>query len=271
MGNKTQETLEKKILTDLDMAGFPTEVIVSSRLEARKWMVYNGPLFEDADTGKQRELDIHALLIDYSMSKELAQSRGQDENKLISHLIVEVKKTNKPWVFFLNGHQAWPMVPPQNLKSAKNEFSRLLFDELREYGLSGHRYIKLKLHKSFHASFTSPLAPSPIYEALVKVSKALSFFRGRYGANGNAIHLFTPVIILDGNLFSAKIGSDENVELRTSGWLSVVFSSLDKRGFEEEQICDIVTKESFNEYIRLIEHDSHQIYKAWTSFNKPAR
>jgi hypothetical protein len=90
-------------------------------------MVNNGALFEDTETEKDREIDIHALYVDYSFAHILKPKKAGNENKLISHLVIEVKKTNKPWVFFKNGATRWPEIPTQNFKSSRPEFNNLLW------------------------------------------------------------------------------------------------------------------------------------------------
>ncbi len=263
----------KKIIEDLEKVGFPTEVEISSKLEHAKWMVYNGALFEDPETGKDREIDIHSVYIDFSLVDNIPQpvKRG-DENKMISHLIIEVKKTSKPWVFFDNGNMSWPQIPTQNFKSTQKEFHELLLDDFKKLGLKSHRYINAKLHKSYHVSFSSPSETSSIYEALVKTSKALDYFKSHYGTGGYSFHLFTPIIILDGSLWSATLDKHGKVKLKKVNVLSVVFTKLTKDerkiSFEEEQLCDVITKESFDTYLHVIQNNNKELYKAWTNYRK---
>lgn len=109
-----------------------------------------------------------------------------------------------------------------------------------------------------------------IYEALVKVTKALTYFRERYGVGGYALHLFTPIIVLDGNLWSASLSRKSKVQLKNVDHLFVLFGQLnkdenDKFMNEEDQICDIVTRNSFVDYLRTIKKDNKEIYKFWTN------
>lgn len=151
--------------------------------------------------------------------------------------------------------------------------SHLLFDGFKKFGLTSHRYTKQEFHKSYHISFSNPFATSSIYEALIKTSKALDHFKSHYGAGEFSIHLFTPIIVLDGNLWSATLDKLGKVKLKEVDSLSVVFPKLtkDKKSgmcFEEEQICDVVTRKSFDRYLGIIRKDNTEIYRAWTNFNK---
>lgn len=265
--------LSKKIIDDLEKVGFPTEVVISSKLDHTKWTVYNGALFEDIETRKDREIDIHAVKVDYYFAGAISQPVKQgDENKLIAHLVIEIKKTDKPWIFFDNGRTSWPQIPSQNFKSLRNKFHNLLFDDLKKLGLKKHRYINEILHKSYHISFSNPSITSAIYEALVKVSKALDYFKSHYGNGRYSLHLFIPIVVLDGSLWSASLNKSEKVELKSTNHLFVVFTRLTKNkesemSFEEEQICDIVTREGFNDYLQTLQKDNREVYKAWTNFN----
>ena len=267
------KNLSQKIIDDLEKVGFPVEVAISSDLENQNWAVYNGALFEDSDESKTREIDVHAVDVDFSLANKVkGQTKRGNENKLISHLIIEVKKSDKPWIFFDNGRPSWPEIPSQNLKSEKEDFPSL-FDDLKGLGLKEHRYIRAKLHKSYHVAFTKPSDPSMIYEALVKPAKALSYFKEHYGIGGYVLHLFTPVVVFDGSLWSASLDRRGKVKLKSVDHLFVLFGQLtkdknEKITYEEDQICDFVTRETFTNYLKLLKHDNKEIYKAWTNWVK---
>jgi len=263
--------ISKKIKEDLEKVGFPAEVAVSSDLEKEDWIVYNGALFEDDNEDKTREIDVHAVSVDFAFSDSVKNKpRLGNENKLISHLIIEVKKSEKPWIFFDNARPNWPQIPIQNFKSKEKDIPNM-FDDLTELGLKSHRYLKTKLHKSYHVAFTKPSEPSMIFEALVKASKALNFFKKHYGIGGYSLHLFTPVVVFDGNLWSATLDKKGKVKLKKADHLFVLFGQLtkdenEKIAYEEDQICDVVTREAFMEYLGIIKSDNKEVYKAWTTF-----
>ena len=263
-------SLPTKIVEDLYKVGFPSEVAAASSLEREKWMVYNGVLFLDPETKKPREIDIHAVKVDWSLADQAPEKKSGNENKLISHLVIEVKKSSRPWVFFDNGSVAWPQIPPQNFKSEIEGFDELTFDDLKGLGMKTHRHIDSKLHKSFHVSFSDPSQPSAIYESLIKTTIALNYFKNRYGVGGYALHLFIPIVIFDGTLWSASLDIKKGVTLKKVDSLLTVFSRLveDNNGgsYEEEQICEVVTLDSFTKYLGIIDHDNTEVYKAWTNF-----
>lgn len=260
---------KKKIIEDLLKAGIPTEVVVSNILEKSNWMVYNGPLFNDPEENKQREIDVRAVYIDDSLTdKYKVGLQEEDKNKFISHLIVEVKKSTKPWVFFNNSDYRWPCIPFENWKSKNKKFHELFFEHLKQLGLKSHRYDEIKLHKSHHVAFSDPAKNSTIYEALIKTSKALTFFKDRYGTGKNDVHLFTPVVVLDGPLYSAEL-IDDNIELKEKNSLFVSFCRLTEDGkFEDDQIIDIVTKQGLESYLKIVSTNNRNLYIAWTNWLK---
>lgn len=263
------DLLKKEIINDLEKSGFPIEVAILNCVEKNNWM-NKGSLFEDPEEGISREIDIHALYIDFSFFTKIPKKVIEgNENKLISHLVIEVKKSEKGWVFFNNGQISWPWISPQNYKSLREDFHYLMIEDLKKLGLKKHRFENNKLHKSFHVSFSKPSQPSVIYEALIKTSKAIKYFKKIYGTGKYVLHNFIPLIVLEGNLWSASLDKNSKVNLEKVDSLLVVHSALTthkKLKLEEEEMCEVVTKQGFKKYLKKIMEDNKEIYKAWTTF-----
>ncbi len=219
-----------------------------------------------------------------------------NRNKLISHLVIQCRKTNKPWVFFDNGQTSWPQIPPQNFKSEKKDFHGMLLrdinkiitrkgvgakiriDNLESFGLKKHRYLQVHFHKSYHEAFSAPNAESKIYESFITVTKALEYFKNHYGTGRYVLHLFIPIIVLDGTLWSASIKNKKGdaphnyeLSLKNVDGLFVVFEQLTPFGrrklfFEEEQIIEIITHKAFRKKLDILEKDNKELYKCWTKF-----
>ena len=264
--------LQKKIIDDLQKTGFPLEVLIATELENNKWIVYNSSLYRDDETPKSRELDIHAVNVDFSFANRIHRKmREGNENKLISHLIIQCKKTDKPWVFFNNGSISWPQIPMVNFKCQKEEFHGMLFDDLKKFGFKKHRYQNAKLHKSYHESFNDSKNSSRIYESLITVNKALRYFKKTYGIGGYSLHLFVPIVVIEGTLWSASVKKNNNLSLKSVDRIFVVFNQLslpDKKNtsYEEEQIVEVITRKSFSKYLTEITKDNKELYMTWTNF-----
>lgn len=276
--------LETEIRNDLKKTGFPLEVSVSLELDREKWMVYPGALYKDPETSTSREIDIHAVKVDFTYANKIPSKPTLDNlNRLISHLIIQCRKTDKPWVIFDNGNLRWPQIPTQNFKSDKEEFHEMLLHDIKHirsenlgsFGLKKHRYIKANFHKSYHEAFSPPQERSKIYEAFITVAKALDYFKNHYATGRYVIHLFIPVIVLDGTLWSASIKKTKNnndrVVLKNVDRLFVVFNRLipfteGSLFWEEDQVIEVITRKAFRKNLNEIQKDNRELYKCWTKF-----
>ncbi|MDD5568087.1 MAG: hypothetical protein PHY88_02655 [Candidatus Omnitrophica bacterium] len=289
--------LKKQITKDLEKTGFPLEVLTSSELDKRDWTVYPSCLYKDPETLVTRELDIHAVNIDNSYAYNVpVKPTPRNVNKFISHLVIQCRKSDKPWVFFDNGRTSWPQIPPQNFKSEEIDFHNILLrdidkivgrkngvartqrNDLESLGLKKHRYIRGHFHKSHHEAFSSPNSESKIYESLITVVKALEYFKNCYGTFRYSVHLFIPVIVFDGTLWSASIKNKKGdalhnykLSLKKVDGLFVVFERLTPLGkrklfFEEEQIVEIITHKALRKKLDIIESENKELYKCWTKF-----
>lgn len=260
-------------------------------------MVYPSCLYKDPETSISRELDIHAVNVDKSYAYKIpVKPTPRNANKFISHLVIQCRKTNKPWVFFDNGRTNWPQIPPQNFKSGKKDFHWMLLrdinksiprkgiaakirgDNLENLGLKKHRYLQAYFHKSYHEAFSAPNTESKIYESFITVTKALEYFKNHYGISRYTIHLFIPIIVLDGTLWSASIKNKKGnildngeLSLKNVDGLFVVFCRLTPFGekklfFEEEQIIEIITCKALRKKLDVLERDNKELYKCWTNF-----
>ncbi len=264
--------IKKEIVQDLEKTGFPLEVFVASELEKTDWMVYSGYLYRDEETGQARELDLHGVKVNFDYAENVPEKVGMgDANKLVSHLVIQCKKSKKPWVFFDNGKRRWPAIPNECLKSKNKEFHEMLFEDLEIFGLKGFRLKDAILHKSYHESFSEPKQNSKIYEALVTLVKATKYIKKRYGLGKYAIHYFMPIIVLDGTLWSANLNKNMLVDVKEVDNLFVVFETLpkpNKKGmsFEEEYVIEVITRKSFTKKILDIKKDNQKLYECWTNF-----
>jgi hypothetical protein len=281
-------TLEEKILEDIKKSGFPAEIEITAHLD-KEWMVYSGPLFFDAEHEKEREIDIHAVLVDYSFSKEFPKLGIGKECKAISHLVIEVKKSeNKPIVFFRDGDNQAHRLPTATFKSNHPRFHELALKSLGIYGVSGylydegedlealglkHRYMDIPLHRTFYTAFAGT-QPSAVYEAVKQSSKALEFIKTRYGTGGKegkVLHIFVPVIVIDGEIWSASLNSDGKMSIIQKEHLLLRQNQLIEYApgnqQEEERIYDVVTRAGFPAFLKELEADHLSLYRAWTNYH----
>jgi len=191
--------LDKKYIeASLKSTGFPLEVatmniLVSLDIDARPSDPYS-----DVDTGKTREIDIHALDF-YPSSEEVFLGNMSKKRRIVVHYIVECKNNSaNAWIFFTNATY-------QNLEPI--DFN---FKSEKEIYLESNKLEKAVHHfqggKKLHISFTEipPKEKSLVYDAISSAVKAVNFYYDKYAAE-KILHLFIPVIVLHDNLWSASM------------------------------------------------------------------
>ncbi|MCH7828538.1 hypothetical protein IH982_01550 [Patescibacteria group bacterium] len=191
----------RDVKNSLYRTGFPLEVAVLNKLASLDLMVHPGEIYFDTETQKAREVDLHAL--DFYPDHETVL-KDPDQRRLIIHYVVECKKTEKyAWVFFKNAVYQKLHSHFLKFKSAPLTFS---WDSsiLKAFELLQG---KSKLHLSF--TEVPPRKDNTekagnIYSATQSVLKATEFLHERY-ASGNVLHLFIPVIVFHGSLYSANL------------------------------------------------------------------
>lgn len=263
---KNTNGLGDKIIDDLLKTGFPLEVFTSNILNNNNWRVVSSPLYIDPDNKITRELDINALKI-YKSSSYSKNNR----TALFSHLIIQCKKSAKPWVFFDNAHKQYFWLGFYGIKSSADDFISKLCLHGEEIGFKHHRYKRVKLHRSFHVAFNEPNQTSLIYDALISVCKALYYYKNQYGGK-DTVHFFTPIIVIDGTLWSASLRKNSKVSLRKANKLVVDFDYIfgdDKRPNKyENQLVEIITKNELKRSLLNIEKDNKELLKGWVNYLK---
>ena len=263
----SDKNLREKIIGDLLITGFPLEVYVSNTLvKAGGWSVTNSPLYIDPDDNVTRELDIRALKI-YS---EGSKDKVRNNISVFSHLIIQCKKSSKPWVFFDNAGDDYFWLGFYSLKCDKNDFMTSLCRKGDTIGFTTHRYKNIKRHKSFHVFSTKEKEGNKeIYEALITSCKALEYYKNMY-LTGNTAHFFTPIVVLDGTLWSASLSKTSKIKLKQVKNLVVRFDYIfgdDKKPSKyTNQLIEDITRKDFKRRIKEIENDNNVLSKSWVNF-----
>lgn len=197
----------KRILKDIEKQGFPLEVKTSEVLEAHGWEVTNQVAYLDHEEEKYRTVDILAQKMVVSKSPELA---------FWVDLVVECKKSTKPWVFYasdfdlnkaeinskvVSSMQFFMSTHAYQKKSDRELHSLMTRQVLYENHLMSPIFRKVG-HLSFEP-FTSGQGGS-IPEAQIQVCNAILDLKEQ----AEEFHLpfpygivWIPIIVLDGHLY----------------------------------------------------------------------
>ena len=148
-------------------------------------------------------------------------------------------------------------------------------ESFKSYGLNAHRYKQLPLHKTFYTAFNTSSQPNQIYGAVKKTCKALIYQKDRYGTGPYVLHIFTPVIVVDGDLWSVTLTKTGKINAKKVDHLLLEVKQLmphkDGLRYEEEGIYDVVSRKGFEKFLGTLQKDDLGIYLAWSNYIQPKK
>jgi hypothetical protein len=210
----SEPDLATKLAADLEKSGFGAEMRVLQTFHARGWRCNGGNSFFDLDEKVSREFDVHAWLVSTHPARA-------GRLRVFSHLAVEVKKSERPWVIFQHAS-----LPKWQLGGGWTDVLSRVFDFPKEptYLLDafvGHSLTRKLGWKGYgiHEAFKNPDQPSRWYSACITAVKAAEHIletsadpegsRGRPSPDPNQqppeLNTVQPILVLDGPLFRASL------------------------------------------------------------------
>ncbi len=262
------KSLEQTLLEDIQKTGYPTEIVSASVMQQRGWGIIHNPSYLDDREGRSREFDIRAFR---SWSFQTAGRRFIIDVLLL----VECKKSEKPWVFFITPEDHGS---PRLGTVIKNHISNRKIFTNRHHG-SAECAISDEVLRTFHhyfqkrhlaRTFYEPLKSQEradhsqmIYSAVLSCVKA-TIFHYKDQPSENRLTIYYPVIIFSGNLYEAEVASDKTVNLAHSQHVQLSFNymlpapSRTSSVWEGHQrfIVDIVHEDYLGHFLTTIE-DEH--------------
>lgn len=266
--NKPQSDLEERIRVELLKTGFPTEITVSSSLESIGWAVMHNPSYLDPQTGKSREFDIRAY-------KEFPEPEHRPSLRLGVYLLVECKKSEKPWVFFTTPCVN-EIVPDRRIEEFIQTSKRIppkviwadgARNQLQSKGNPAdfhHYFSQDRWARTFHHMFRGEENESSkqIYGAIMSVVNTVLFYRDNYTHDANWVPVFYPVIVFNGELFEAVVHTKTNLTLNRSDHLVLEYHLAMPSKYaggevrEDTFLIDVLTDNFLSDFERLIDHES---------------
>jgi hypothetical protein len=188
---------QEKVAEWLRTEGYPLEMQVAAAFRKSGFQTIQSEFYDDPDTGKPREVDVHA-----SMQREIAATLVR-----VSFSVECKVSRDKPWVLFSTGDALLAEPATVAQRAATPLGQRFL------YGLAWQKAMqRLPL-------FALPARPSyglaqafggadRAYEAVMSAAKAAAV-SVREGANSHGLcEIVFPVVVLDGRLFEAFLAED---------------------------------------------------------------
>ncbi len=203
---KQTKTLEDKIYEWLNKTGYPLELFAGSILTAHGFSAMNSYMYKDAENSLIRELDINAY-----------KSWGWSEGSLSIDIILECKKSTKPFLLFQNidgtdisfniGSYYEPADP------VFNSFVKNPFHSVKLEGRSAQGF---KMVQSFvDGDEVIRKAVNTLLKASIhwRNEQAEPYFR-KTCIEENSHGIFVPVLLLDAPFYGIEIGDTDEIEIQ---------------------------------------------------------
>jgi len=267
------DELRARIASDIQKSGFGSEMKALQIIKKAGWTATGSVHYVDLDTGATRESDIEAHHVCAESSNDERNIRFQS----FLSLSIEVKKSERPWIVF----REIPSYPFQ-LHGASSELT--FTDGLRStrvgllhvIGATSLATLNGWYGNGIHEAFKSPDQPSRWYAAFVSVCKAAEHELG-----GNSwlvdeskpidhfpyLWFSRPVVVLDGQLISAKLDANDELVLEEEKWCSVKFAYKTASYQRDKYFVDVVTLGALEEFLA---HQSRRNEKLATSLQRLA-
>lgn len=255
---------ERNILDDMEKTGFPLEVDVTNWLMEKGWSVFPQYTYFDEHTKKIRAIDVLAFYLRKGL-------RLTDSPRLI----VECKKSEKPWIFHCT-RRFQDLAQPSQKGMDVLAFTSISYTLLSLFQL--HTEINESLIEPIIARaakihfFNRDLPRAYSCHVAFRGQKNYSpddFHKAIYQIRGTCLHLAKGVpkwpilatIVLRGKLFEYTRGSTRE-ELKPRKHILFSTLGLIPQGEVEPSqysfppaIIDVVTDTYFSDYLKLLEKD----------------
>jgi hypothetical protein len=244
-----------KIERDIELSGFPLEIEVTAVLRKNGWHVRNQVYYLDKNEEKPRSVDIVAY-------KNFFQTFGAHDRLIIS-LVIECKKSEKPWVFFTSSKKEQPLFELPLFLVKHFAIPKL------DYSLKFTEWTQKQMHYTPSAlSECAIISYEPykkgkgreILRATYQVTKALNYLEEFFMKDVTLdpmkpVFILYPVIVFDGRIFEYKL---ENEDLKLSPTNYVQYFVEREKFF----LIDVIEKNFIPEYLKKIDEEIESLKKA---------
>jgi hypothetical protein len=271
-----RESFEVGLRKDILKTGYPAEVLTAASLTARHWHCVLGPSYLDSNEGISREFDVRAY-------KELKTLKGDAPIVLGIYLLVECKKSEKPWVFFT--------APSEIERHGELRYGDFIHAKtiagvpLFSYGWMGeepviphdewltfHHYAT---HQRWGHNYYEPFKKQEktdrsvqIYTAIHSVVNATRHYVRNAHEEKRWVRIYYPLIVFDGEMFEARVVSKDNIEILPVDHMVLKYHSSSNERFDDLQgvdgrmaLIDIVRISHIDKYCEQIEREQQGLYE----------
>lgn len=265
-----------KVIADLEKTGFPAEFKVRRLIYAHsgKWDCTGTMGYFDLDEQKLRQVDVYAYMPcgDHVHDSKFTHT--------VWSLVIEVKKSEhgKPWVVFKERRDVirdvllWrqDLVCYRNLPAEwDNNFGWRIYENSFCKGLHW-------IGAGVHESFKQPSDISRPYGAMISVVKAAEHFHQEFVSSFNGestitdnflenptrLHFTRPVVVLDGELLTAELNEDGDLDVAEVDMAPMYVGNKSSRYQRERYRVDLVRLSALPAYLSSVEKQHNSIRKA---------
>lgn len=218
MTNKKAE-----ILKEIQKSGFPTELQIAHIFKEDGWNIQYNNYYIDNDELKGREID---LICSFSKT---TQATEDEYLELGLNLVIEIKSSQNPWVFFSNPPTSTETITNPPFISNHINFSK----DPKAYFTCTICKLQDRLGRSGFQ--TNNNGKDPIYSAMCSVIKATEHMYESHFLKQDAddipkmyglLYYYEPVIIFDGEIFETYLGTNGEIEIQESKYMQISFNYL---------------------------------------------
>lgn len=252
--------VKDKILEDIKKSGFLSEMQTTSLLLKNGWNnISNAKTYLDKDQGKSREIDIIGYKVKYNDSELKSLRVG-------IHIIIEVKKSEKPWVVFCQEKKprlyfglGWGIINLRGNITSKE----LSYGEIN----SENRHFNSEIFgTSYYEAFKDPSNKSQIYSSLISSCKAAVHQKEMNQkayvekSNGYEVDFFLPIVVLDGVLFNSTLNESGDPILSETSYSPIQLNYSSNNYDHSFFFPEIVTLKGFCDHLKAIEKWHQNIF-----------
>lgn len=266
----TSESLEAKIRAELRKTGFPTEITSARVMETYGWGVLHSPSYLDDVERRSREFDLRAY-----QKWAVHQAGDSDTFDVLVYLIVECKRSDKPWVFFTTpqSHDAETeallirtrVSSPIFWSNMANTPSLIPFEELCD---THHYFMASRRARTYYEPLKGQEQADhgqAIYPAIMSATKATLFHQGTMPPL--PLMIFYPLVIFNGLMFDAHVVTDDDIELQPVEYIQVAHHYIEppnprdgnNHPRQHDFIVDVVTPNYLRSYLMQLEREHQEI------------
>ena len=276
--SKENKNLDEYLKAKISESGYPLEIEISGLLDS-EYFVRNTFYYFDKEAESGRSIDIYA-------SPKFTDLKGFEKIIPFCNLVIECKKSSShAWIFFTRPYgsdsksedisgqikSSIPKVKPFEIVTTDSWIQFALYSDLHyaSFDRIAIAYDEIKIKKKDDGNADSKKGRNEILEAIMQLQKFICFQEHRSLKNWSvknlkslpdesyydALMIFMPIIVFDGNLFEATFNSG-HIDLHEKKHILVKTNFLCPYCKRIETFTiDVVHRSYFDAFVQILKND----------------